>query len=156
MKKYEIRGQDIFIPENGDTSWGGDVTEAFGKIANAINDSQVDGYVGAYDVKPTKTAATEDGNWHTIPGLVFDNTQVASVSATITVVRKGGTDSEFATFDLEANYNETAANWFVSVSYTGESDVEFDVTPEGAFQYSAQSLGSTTFELRYRAEAAAI
>lgn len=163
MKKFEVRGQPIYIPENSDINWGDDVTDAFDTVANAINDSatneqitEVESYIGQYDVKPTKINAIEDGNWHTIPELTFDKTKVLSVDVNVTVLRRGGSSNETSTMELQAIYDETANDWFVSCMGIGDFETQFDITPDGAFKYCAENIGSTTFQLRFRAEAAAI
>jgi len=163
MKTFQVRGQPIYIPENNDINWGNDVTDAFDTVAGAINTSatteqveNVESFIGQYDVKPQKILAIEDGTWHTVPNMIFDKTKVLSVNASVTVLRKGGSTNERCVLDMEMIYDEDENDWGVSMMGLGDTEVRFDITPNGELQYQADSIGSTLFEIRYRAEAAAL
>lgn len=154
MKTYNIRGQDIFIPEQGDIQWGADVTEAFGKIATGINVSQTEGYIGPFDVKDYEVSGlVEDGTWNDIDGLVFDKNQVRAAIVEMMVLRSGGSQKDCAVVTANVTYDENTNNWYTSIEHSGNTEVEFDINSNGQFQYSAQNVGSTMFKIRYRGRA---
>ena len=160
MKTFNIRNTDIYIPENNDVNWGSDVTDAFGIIADAINDSPTEGefdtikgFFGPYDVKPTTIDAIETGTWVTIPDMSFDKNEVATVSIKINYVRTGGSEMDSGDVQLKAMYNPASNDWEATCEGFGSMEVDFDINSSGVVQYNANLLGSSSFKMTYSAQA---
>jgi len=148
-----VQGVTFQYPVSGDELWGREATNWAIAVTNALTTLTVTG-----DIGPTTLAAINN-NVSTPTNVSQLNVSVANVRAFMVqyyVYRGRGspTNEELVeTGTLRAIYAPSAGAWTLDNTYTGDSDVEFNITAAGQVQYTSSNIaGSGTYfgQMRYR------
>jgi len=148
-----IGGVTFQYPNNNDELWGREATNWAIAVTNSLNSISVDG-----DLGPTISAAINNN--------VTTETNVSGLSVNVNdnrgfvihyyVYRGRGspTNIELAEVGtIRGVYKTTAGTWELDNTYTGDTEVEFSVTPTGQIQYTSSDISGTgTYfgQMRYR------